>query len=200
VFTRVGRRILIGGLAAAALAVVVFPEAFLGVQSRFEDVDETNARYLIWIAAFVPPVALAMFEYPSFGIGTGMLQNARFTVRVFNNWEVEAEVGRYLVELGPVGFALVWMAKLGLMFALFRAYTLLKRAGRRGASTAALGWAVLTMNGNLTFDHIWQALYFMGCGFILSEVVTVMRAQSAAQIVVSSGGPPGIASEGRALP
>jgi hypothetical protein len=31
------------------------------------------------------------------------------------------------------------------------------------------------MLGNLTFDHIWQALYFLGCGFILSEVVSVMR-------------------------
>jgi hypothetical protein len=174
-FTRVGRRILIGGLVAAVLAVVVFPDAFLGVQSRFEDVDETNSRYVLLAATLLPPVALATFEYPPFGVGTGMLQNAHYSLKVFTKWDVEAEVGRYLVELGPLGFAFVWMAKLGLVVALMRAYSLLKRAGRRGGATAALGYAVLTMTGALTFDHIWQALYFMGCGFILAEVVAVRR-------------------------
>ena len=27
------------------------------------------------------------------------------------------------------------------------------------------------MIGNLAFDHVWQALFFTGCGFILAEVV-----------------------------
>ena len=65
------------------------------------------------------------------------------------------------------------------MVALMRAYKLLKRAGRRGAATAALSYALLTFAGNLTFDHVWQALYFIGCGFILAEVLSVMRAHAA---------------------
>ena len=44
-FTRVGRRILIGGIVAATLSVVVFPDALLGVQSRFENEEETNTRF-----------------------------------------------------------------------------------------------------------------------------------------------------------
>jgi hypothetical protein len=36
------------------------------------------------------------------------------------------------------------------------------------------------MIGNLAFDHIWQALYFMGCGSILAEVVSVLRDRAAA--------------------
>ncbi len=38
-FTRIGRRVLLGGVAAAILAVVVFPDAIFGVESRFEDAD-----------------------------------------------------------------------------------------------------------------------------------------------------------------
>jgi hypothetical protein len=180
-FTRIGRRILIGGLAAAVLAVVVFPDAFIGVQSRW-DPEESRARYLLWSTALVPPIGLVIFDYPLFGIGTGMLQNARLSMRIITKWEIEVEAGRYLMELGPVGFILVWVAKVGLMVALFRAYGILKRAGRRGGATGALCYGILTLNGNLTFDHIWQALYFIGCGFILAEVVAVLR-QKAAQPV-----------------
>ena len=43
-FTRVGRRVLVGGAVAAILAVVAFPDAIFGVQSRFENTDETTGR------------------------------------------------------------------------------------------------------------------------------------------------------------
>ena len=61
------------------------------------------------------------------------------------------------------------------MIALAASYTILKQAGRRGSASAALSYAALTMFGNLAFDHNWQALYFVGCGFILAEVVAVLR-------------------------
>ncbi len=65
------------------------------------------------------------------------------------------------------------------MVALFRSYKILKNAGRRGSAAAALAYGALTMIGNLTFDHNWQALYFMGCGFVLAEVVVVFARQTA---------------------
>jgi hypothetical protein len=178
-FTRIGRRILIGGVAASIVAVVVFPEAFEGVQSRFDNPEETEGRFVATAATVLPPVALWTFEYPMMGIGTGMQQNARQALHVPAKMEVEAEVGRYLVELGPIGFLLIWLTKLGLAVALWRSYRLLKGAGRRGAASAALSYAVLTMIGNAAFDHIWQALYFLGCGSILAEVVSVLRDRAA---------------------
>lgn len=177
-FTRIGRRILIGSVVAAILAIAAFPDAFLGVQSRFADTEETNTRYGD-VAMVLPPVALAVNDYPPAGIGTGMQQNAHFSMHIVPKWEMEQEPARYLVELGPIGYLIVWTAKLGLIVALLRAYAILKRAGRRGAAAAAVSYAVLTMNGNLTFDHIWQALYFIGCGFILAEVVSVLREKAA---------------------
>ena len=44
------------------------------------------------------------------------------------------------------------------------------------------------MIGNLGFDHNWQALYFIGCGFILAEVVNVR--QRAAAALAPSVAPP----------
>jgi hypothetical protein len=181
-FTRAGRRILIGGVIAAVLSVVAFPDAMLGVQSRFADQAETSGRFKEF-ANVLPPVALMAFDYPGLGIGTGMQQNARLSFNLGSDWDVEGELGRYLVELGPVGFIFFWIAKLGLMIGLLRAYRILKRAARRGAAAAALSYAALTMYGNLTFDHNWQALYFMGCGFILADVVDVVRQSGAAKSV-----------------
>jgi hypothetical protein len=178
-FTRVGRRILIGAVAAAVLSVAAFPDAMLGVQSRFADEAETSGR-LKEAANMLPPVAMLAFDYPVLGVGTGMEQNARMSLHVGTRYDTESELGRYLVELGPLGFIFVWTAKLGLMVALLRAYGVLKRAGRRGAAAAALSYGAITMYGNLVFDHNWQALYFMGCGFVLSDVLAVLR-QAAAQ-------------------
>jgi hypothetical protein len=180
-FTRLGRRVLIGGLAAAVISVVAFPDAMLGVQSRFDyNQEETTGRFEE-TANILPPVALVTFKYPMLGIGTGMQQNARFSFHASTAWDVESELGRYLVELGPVGFIFFWIAKVGLTVALMRAYKLLKRAGRRGAAAAALSYAAMTMFESLTFDHNWQALYFLGCGFVLSDVLAVLR-QNAATI------------------
>ena len=173
-FTRMGRRVLIGSIIAGVLSVIAFPDAFIGVQSRFDNSEETAGRFKD-VATVLPPLALISFDYPFLGIGTGMQQNGKTSFRVTTKWDTESELGRYLVELGPIGFLLFWTAKLGLMVALLRSYSILKRAGRRGSASAALSYAALSILGNLTFDHNWQALYFMGCGFVLSDVVAVLR-------------------------
>jgi hypothetical protein len=178
-FTRVGRRVLVGAGVAAFLATAASPDAVLGVQSRFDDTAETAGRFTD-LASILPPVALAVFDYPAAGIGTGMEQNARVSFGAQTAWDVESENGRYLAELGPIGYLLVWTSKLGLMVALIRGYKILKRAGRRGSAGAALSFAALTMFGNLTFDHNWQALFFLGCGFILAEILSARQSEVAA--------------------
>ena len=174
-FTRIGRRLTLVGITAAIASVIIFPDALLGVQARWQNDEETQHRYLLAVASVVPPLAIAMVDHPPLGIGTGMLQNARVSFGIPVKYVVEQEFERYLVELGTVGFLLAWSVKFGMSVALFRAYRVLKRAGRRGAAAGALSYALLTMVGNITFDHIWQALYFIGCGFILAEVVSVAR-------------------------
>jgi hypothetical protein len=188
--TRIGRRIVVGGIAAAIVAVAVFPDALIGVRDRF-DPEETNSRFGIAAANAIPPVGLVMFDYPPLGIGTGMMQNVRMSMRIdTDKWQAEVETERYLIELGPLGFLIVWTAKFGLIIALYRAHRILKRAGRRGASAGAMAFLLLTFVGNFTFDHIWEALYFLGCGFILAEVVAVVRLQEAESRETSVEPPP----------
>jgi hypothetical protein len=179
-FTSMGRRVLIGGVVAALVSLFAFPDAMIGVRSRFGNTEETAGR-IAEIAAVLPPVALLTIDYPMAGIGTGMQQNARVSFNIFTKWDAEGEIPRLLAELGPIGFMLIWLVKVGLMVALLRGYKILKKAGRRGAAGAAISYCLLTMMGNLVFDHVWQALYFTGCGFILAEVTAVtMAAQAAA--------------------
>jgi hypothetical protein len=61
------------------------------------------------------------------------------------------------------------------MVAFLRSYRILKRAGRRAAAGAALSYAAVTFFGSITFDHIWQALFFVGAGFILAETKTALE-------------------------
>jgi hypothetical protein len=178
-FTRIGRRILIGAIFAAVVSVVIFPEALAGVESRFDNPEETDSRYVASAESLLPPMAMIDADYPVGGIGTGMQQNARFQMHAVSQYNEELEPFRILVELGPVGFLAIWFTKVGLVVALFRGYGILKRAGRRGAAAAALSYGAITMTGNLTYDHVFQALYFIGCGFILAEVVAVLRSSVA---------------------
>jgi hypothetical protein len=172
--TVIGRRIMVGGIAALILATVAFPDALTGVQGRFNS-DETSAR-IAQTLTVLPPVAMAVYDYPMAGIGTGMQHNSRAAMHVETSWTSESEISRYLVELGPVGTLAVWTAKLGLMIAFLRAYKILQRAGRRAPAGVALAYAAVTFFGNLTFDHVWQSLYFIGGGFILAETTAVMEA------------------------
>jgi hypothetical protein len=178
-FTRVGRRVIIGGIIAVVLATVAFPEALEGVRARF-DSEETGDR-LQSTFTVLPPVAMTTFDYPTMGVGTGMQQNVRSSLGVpASTYVEELPAGRYLVELGPIGYLLVWVSTLGMMVALIRASFILKRGGRRAAAGAALSYAAITFFTNTAFDHISQALYFLGCGFILSEVMNV-NAEAAAR-------------------
>ena len=182
-FTRLGRRIIMGGVVGVIVAGVIFPDAIFGVGSRFTDsASETTGR-LMTAATIIPPVALATFDYPMAGAGTGLMQNAAYSLHVYPAYAAELELHRYLVELGPVGFLLAWTTKLGLMVAFLRAYKILKKAGRRSSAGAALSYAAVTFFGHITFDHVWQALYFVGAGFILAET------KSALELVRANGQP-----------
>jgi hypothetical protein len=164
--TRAGLWAIIGIAAAATASVYYTNEAMKNVMFRFEGGDtmdriERELRIL-------PPVALLRTPYELFGVGTGMAQNARFQFDVVTNDFLEEEPPRLLLELGPVGFLLFWFARLGLLLTLVKSSKILKRAGMMGASGAAAALAVLTMFNRIVFDHVWQSLYFIALGLLLS--------------------------------
>ncbi len=171
--TRRGRAIAVGALLLGAVSYLGSREAVEGVESRFAGAD-TGERFTEMLQ-ILPPIALADNDYPLLGIGTGMQQNARVPLGVRTDWEAEGETGRYLVELGVLGYLFVWTVRLGLAVALVRAARLARLAGRLPLSGLAFAFACLTFLGSLTFDHVWQALYFVGVGFILSGVLSSLQ-------------------------
>ncbi len=172
IFTRTGRRIILVAVAAGFTSVLAFPDALQGVMDRLDGGDAEERVEEVF--TILPPVALVKYDYSLFGIGTGMMQNFRQQLGVTDEiYGAEGEVGRYLVELGPGGYILVWAAKFGLGVVLWKSSKILKKAGRRAASAGALAYAVLAFYGSLAFDHIYASLFFVGFGFILQEVVQV---------------------------
>jgi len=107
-------------------------------------------------------------EFPMFGMGTGMMQNAAQMAGVQRRYMTEYEPGRYLLELGAPGYLLISAVRIGLAIALLRAGRDLKRWGRRAEAGGAYAFAGFAMVGNLVFDHVWQALFFVGAGLILN--------------------------------
>ena len=90
------------------MSLIAFPDAMLGVQSRFENQEETQGRFLE-IANVLPPVALATSTIrPS--MGTGMQQELRaFSRDLLELWDADKGncVAPCLVELGPIGYSLI---------------------------------------------------------------------------------------------
>ena len=175
--SRAARRAVGVALLAAALAYVVGPEAIEGIQDRF-GMDDTRNRFGE-ILELLPPFAIARNEHPRWGIGTGMQQNARVGLKIEADWESEGEPARYLIELGTLGYLFMWFARLGLAVALLRAAAVLRRARRGAIAGAAAAYAFFAVQGGLTFDHVFQALFFVGVGFILAEVIEVQRGAAA---------------------
>lgn len=167
VATRAGRRAFAAGTLAVTLVSLAMPAAVEGVRHRFEGPD-TGAR-VEEILQVLPPIALAVNDYPLLGDGTGMQQNARRAFGIDSPWETEGETSRLLVELGPFGYLLVWAARLGLAVALLRAARLFRRTGERALAGGASAFALFAFVGSLAFDHVWQALFFVGVGFFLGE-------------------------------
>jgi hypothetical protein len=180
--SRAGRRALLAGALTFPLAVYIAPEAVRGVQDRWEAKDSENR--IMEKLALLPPVSMSQYTYPAFGIGTGMQQNARKSMGVRTHWFVENPEGRYLIELGVIGYLLFWFVRIGLVFALVKAGLRLRSWQRRPHAAAAFGLAAVTMMGGLAHDHVWQAIYFVSVGFVLASLVQGAEDHSAESAVV----------------
>ena len=121
VFTAAGRRVIVLGVAAGFTMVFAFPDALQGVMDRFGS-DDTDGRFK-QLFSLIPPIALTSERYPLMGLGTGMMQSFRQQLNVpVGDYVPEVDLVRIMVELGAVGYLLVWTAKLGLIVGLWKGF------------------------------------------------------------------------------
>jgi len=166
--TRVGRRVVAGGAVAAVLAVMVSPEAARGISDRFtRNTGESSSR--LWESTtIIPVVAMAVYHYPPMGNGTGGQQNAAGALGLMDpKYFAEGENHKILIEQGVLGLAILWTARFGISVALLKASRRLRRARRGGLAGLALGLSAMNLMLNLNFDHVAQALLFIGVGYVL---------------------------------
>jgi hypothetical protein len=174
--TRSDRRAAMAVTIVAVAAAFASRQAFKGgVRSLQQDDNSDPFHSELQV---LPPMALSVSEYPLLGAGTRMQQNARLPLGIHTRWTSEGERGRYLIELGAPGYLFIWLARLGLLLSLLRPRRTLDRLGHKGA--AAL--AALTMLGRLTFDRVWQALFFLSVGLVLALTTEALEAQRQGEV------------------
>jgi hypothetical protein len=158
----------IRAVAVLALAAVAsmwfFPDAFDGLRSRLDDPEETVDR-LTLAAGFLPPIALLLFDYPTLGLGTGVMMTGAQALGVEPAWLAEVEPHRILVEQGLVGFVLISVAKFGLAAALLRLYGAIQKR-EQDFSRLALALVPLGLVGQIVMDHTFQAMFFLCVGLV----------------------------------
>lgn len=83
---------------------------------------------------------------------------------------VEAETGRIMVELGLVGFLLIYFVRLYLIFLAFRYALSLRTLFHRGIVTACLLFFIVQLFGSVVFDVTTDVYYWFFAGLLLLAV------------------------------
>lgn len=87
---------------------------------------------------------------------------------------VEAESGRVLLELGPVGFALLYFIRLYMVFFALRQVITLRTPFHRALAVSSLLFFLVQIPGNIVFD-VTSSLYFWASGGLLLSAVKLDR-------------------------
>jgi hypothetical protein len=160
---------LIGSVGAGPL------HAFLGRAAGSSEDLETRL-----VVPFTSPFEI-LPDAGLFGYGIGATHQTATAVTpgiVPYSWlhglEVEAETGRIMIELGPVGFFLMYFIRVFLVTYALRQVFLLRTRFHRAIATACLMFFLAQLLGSIVFD-ITADLYFWFFGGLLFLVLRLDR-------------------------
>jgi hypothetical protein len=164
-----GLGLLIAGVRSAGEeAVTAFSQRASG---RSQDVMTRLA------APFTSPVQMLPYAGPlGYGIGAthqaaSALTGGRMSDSWLGNVAPEAETGRVMLELGPIGFFLVYFVRLGLALFTFLQALSLRTSFHRAVATAALLFLLIQIAGSAIFE-ITSGVYYW---FLVGLVFLVAR-------------------------
>jgi hypothetical protein len=156
--------ILIGSLGSDAVS------AFLGRASSSGDVSERLSLPFLSPWEILPEAGL--FGY---GIGATHQTATAFTQGIFPySWlhglEVEAETGRIMVELGPIGFLLIYFVRIYMIVFALRSLLALRTAFHRAIATACLLFFLAQLLGSVVFDVTTDLFYWFFGGLLVTAI------------------------------
>lgn len=180
-FTQKVTPVVIVGL----IALTVFPSAtrFLqpalsSFESRLTGNDDLSGRTN---TIFTQPLELTQFTGLD-GYGVGAAHPAVTSLQVKLNFppseplpnyksgshteRIEAEPGKVLLEIGPIGFLLWYGFRISLMFSLWRTYCRLKDKVLKKLALSAFLQHLALLPGMLIMNHVVQVYYWFLASFI----------------------------------
>ena len=195
----ISRQVLVLGLLAVVLGYAA-PGAFQAFRSRATGGSDVPARLA---APFVAPLEV-MDEAGPLGYGIGATHQGAMAV-VKNtlpySWlrgnAVEAESGRVMLELGPVGFVLVYFVRLYLVVFAFGQALSLRTRFHRTLATAAFLTFLAQVPGAVVFDPTMNVYYWFLGGLLMTAMKLDRAVAPAATGAAVAIAPPLV---GRSLP
>ncbi|HKI02150.1 MAG TPA: hypothetical protein VKK31_09225 [Thermoanaerobaculia bacterium] len=160
-----GVGLLVTGLTSAGdQAVTAFSQ-----RASSEDVSSRLTFPFVSPAHMLPYAGL--FGY---GIGATHQAAATLTGGIQNPWLInvtpEAETGRVMLELGPLGFFTVYLVRLALAFFAFRQALRLRVLFHRAVAISALLFLLVQIPGGIIFDVTAGVYYWFLAGLVFLAV------------------------------
>jgi hypothetical protein len=174
-----GVGLLVAGLSSAGDQAVT---AFSQRASSSEDVASRMSFPFVSPVHMLPHAGLL-----GFGIGATHQAAKALTGGVENPWLVnvtpEAETGRVMLELGPVGFFFVYLIRIAVAAFAFRQALRLRTLFHRAVATSALLFFLVQIPGGVIFDVTAGVYYWFLAGLVflvvrLDQQVVLARAAS----------------------
>jgi hypothetical protein len=104
--------------------------------------------------------------------------------------ELESEGGRIMIELGPIGFFLVYLVRLFLIGIALRQSLVLRTTFHRALATACLLFLVGELPGNVVFDVTCDMYYWFFAGLLMLVVRLDRQAVRRASRAIAATSPP----------
>ncbi|MDE2179514.1 MAG: hypothetical protein KGJ40_01535 [candidate division NC10 bacterium] len=159
---------------AALLAGSAFPDGYQAFLERVRENEDVPER----IAGIITEPLWAFGEAGLFGYGIGNMHQAKaFLAPTTEGAEppgAEGEWERIILELGPVGFGLVVLIRLLVSWRLWTALRAVRGTPLALFLNAALLYSLISLPGNLVFNHTAHLFYWFLAGHALIPGVQEM--------------------------
>ncbi len=189
----------IGVMALLASISFLAPEPLDAFVLRADQSEDTESRFLDTIVE--PFQILDQVGVAGFGIGAAH-QSASYLVGDGFSWwtnglVVEAETSRVMLELGPLGFILVFLFRILLALSALRAALALKLRAHRALALVIGLYLVLQALGSVIFNPTADIYYWFAAGLLfalyrLERGVTTGSNEVARVLVYGHGREPGV--------
>jgi hypothetical protein len=190
-------RLLVGVTMLAVLVGSIGSDALVAFMGRAAGTEDIASRLTMPFTA--PFEVVEQAGVIGFGIGATHQTAAAFTQGIvpyswLHGLGVEAETGRVMIELGPIGFLLVYFVRVFMIGFALRQVFRLHTAFHRALATACLLFFLAQLLGSVVFD-VTSGLYYWFFGGLLVTAMqldhaAVLQAARAARATAMAAGPP----------